>query len=238
MTIFHKPSPNFNDRPGGQPPAYLILHYTGMKNAADALSRLCGKDSQVSAHYTIDEDGLIYHHVDVKKRAWHAGKSFWRGMNDMNAASIGIELVNPGHEYGYRPFTSAQIFTLITLCKEIMQEYPMPAQNVLAHSDVAPVRKQDPGELFPWAELAGHGIGVWPEPTEADIEKARTWTLDEYVSHVRRYGYDPECGYEYALRAFERHFAPELILGTSQNEKIAQARLACLLRLYGDRNKA
>ncbi len=230
MTIIFKPSPNFNERVGGQTPGYIILHYTGMETAEMALERLCSMDSHVSAHFTIDENGTIYQHVESDKRAWHAGASYWRGNKDMNSASIGIELVNPGHEYGYRPFPDIQISSLIILMKEVMTDYAIHPQDVLAHSDIAPVRKEDPGELFPWARLAQEGCAVWPEPGEHDFDEVKNWSLDDYVAAVRRFGYDPDCGYEFVLRAFERHFAPELVLGTSLDEKLSRARLACLLR--------
>lgn len=231
MTIILKPSPNFDQRAGLKHPSYIIMHYTGMKNGKDALARLCDPSSKVSAHFTIDEDGTIYEHVHPDLRAWHAGQSYWRGERDMNAVSIGIEIVNLSHELGYRPFRTEQIQSLIPLCRDLMKAYPILPQNVLGHSDVAPARKEDPGELFPWAELARHGIGIWPEPLPEDHERVKHWGIDEYVHAARKYGYDPDCGYEFVLRAFERHFAPELILGTSLDEKIARARLAALLRL-------
>ena len=153
-------SPNFNDRADGIKLAYIILHYTGMKDAASALERLCDPAAQVSAHYMIDEDGSVIQLVDEAKRAWHAGKSFWRGITDMNSASIGIELVNPGHEFGYRPFPAAQITALKKLLHEIIARHGMNRKScLLGHSDIAPTRKQDPGELFPWEELAKDGLG-------------------------------------------------------------------------------
>lgn len=232
MTVIFKPSPNFNERVAHQTPRFIILHYTGMKTAKEALERLSDGKSNVSAHYTIDEDGTIYQHVELDKRAWHAGKSFWRGVTDMNSASIGIEIVNPGHEHGYRPYPDIQISSLITFMRDLVKEFYIDPQNVLAHSDIAPRRKEDPGELFPWARLAQEGLALWPDPSEEDMATAKKWSLDDYVAAARKYGYDPDCGYEYVLRAFERHFAPELILGTSQDETLAKARLACLLRKY------
>lgn len=236
MKVISKPSPNFNQRADDQAPSYIILHYTGMKTAEAALERLCDPAAEVSAHYTIDEDGTLYQHVEPQERAWHAGKSYWRGITDMNSAAIGIELVNPGHEHGYRPFDQRQMTILKGLLTGLIQDYGIAPQNILGHSDIAPERRwYDPGELFPWAHFASEGIGVWPQPIEEDYEAVKNWTLDDYTSAARQYGYDPECGYEFVLRAFERHFMPELILGTSQDEKQARARLACLLRLYGDK---
>ncbi len=231
MTIIRKPSPNFNERADHQRPSYIILHYTGMRSLSDALARLTDPDSHVSAHATIDKDGAIYDHVHPDKRAWHAGKSYWRGITDMNSASIGIEIENGGHEHGYTPFPEDQILAVTHLVQKLMGIYDIPSDHVLAHSDIAPDRKQDPGELFPWALLAANGIGTWPAPNEDDFATVKDWDLDAYTAAARSFGYDPSCGYEFVLRAFERRYAPELILGTSQDETLARARLACLLRL-------
>jgi N-acetylmuramoyl-L-alanine amidase len=231
MKFHSRPSPNFNQRRLENMPDMIIIHITGMTSAEEALSRLCDPDAQVSAHYTIDEDGAVYHHVPENMRAWHAGVSYWRGETDINSRSLGIELVNPGHEHGYRPFPPDQIDALIRLCTELIHRHPILPDGILGHADVAPERRWfDPGELFPWAKLASAGIGVWPEPDEEDIQRAGSWSLDDYVAAVHEYGYDPNVGYEAALRAFERHFAPELILGTLSDELVARSRLACLLR--------
>ncbi len=161
MNKIERPSPNHDDR-GGAAIDMLVLHYTGMKTEEGALERLCDPAAKVSAHYTIGEDGTVYAHVPEARRAWHAGVSFWAGVTNVNARSIGIELVNPGHEYGYRAFPDAQIAALIILCHGILQRHPISPTRVLAHSDVAPARKEDPGELFPWERLAKAGIGLWP----------------------------------------------------------------------------
>ncbi len=153
MNIRQRPSPNFGERRNGAKPSLIILHYTGMKTAGEALERMCDPKSEVSAHYCIEEDGTIWQLVDEDRRAWHAGASSWQGETDINSHSIGIELVNPGHEFGYRPFTEAQYQSLIPLCKAIMQRYDIKTENILGHSDVAPERKQDPGELFDWERL-------------------------------------------------------------------------------------
>src|SRR5262249_42163258 len=141
----------------------LVLHYTGMQSAAAAIDRLCDPAAKVSAHYLIEEDGTAWRLVDETRRAFHAGVSFWQGTTDVNSASIGIELVNPGHEWGYRPFPDAQMQTLETLAQEILRRHAIPPDRVVGHSDVAPARKQDPGELFDWRRLADAGIGLWPE---------------------------------------------------------------------------
>lgn len=148
-------SPNYGARRGGQAPSMILIHYTGMKTGKAALERLCDPAAEVSAHYVIEENGDLYHLVDDEHRAWHAGVSEWEGETDINSASIGIELVNPGHEWGYRPFPEVQIAALIALCRDLVATYDIPIERILGHSDVAPGRKQDPGELFPWDRLRG-----------------------------------------------------------------------------------
>ena len=140
----------------------LVLHYTDMADAASALSRLCDPVARVSAHYLIGRDGTIYQMVDEGRRAWHAGEAFWRGVRDINARSVGIELDNPGHGLGLAPFPAVQMAALIDLTRGILDRHPIPSQNVVGHSDVAPRRKQDPGELFDWLGLTVAGIGSWP----------------------------------------------------------------------------
>ena len=162
MQVIARPSPNYTDRTMG-PIDMLVLHYTGMASSEDALARLCDPAAQVSAHYLIDEDGQIYQLVVEEKRAWHAGVSCWAGEQDINSRSIGIELVNPGHDLGYRNFPELQMRRLAELGHEILLRHPIPPHRVLGHSDVAPGRKRDPGELFDWEWLAGQGIGLWPD---------------------------------------------------------------------------
>jgi N-acetylmuramoyl-L-alanine amidase len=160
MTVHERPSPNFDQRQG--PIDILLLHYTGMQSAEAALERLTDPVARVSCHWLIEEDGRIHRLVAEEHRAWHAGMSFWAGERDINSRSIGIEIVNPGHEWGYRPFPAAQMEALATLAAGILARHAIPPTRVLAHSDVAPARKQDPGELFDWAWLAERGIGLWP----------------------------------------------------------------------------
>src|SRR4051812_42351812 len=164
------PSPNFDARGPGTPVDILLLHYTGMQSGAAAVQRLCDPDAKVSAHYTVDEDGTVYAHVPEAKRAWHAGVSYWAGARDINARSIGIEIVNPGHEFGYRSFPDAQIEAVMSLSLDILSRHAVPPERVLGHSDVAPARKIDPGELFPWRALALAGIGLWPEERDRRLE--------------------------------------------------------------------
>src|SRR5262249_36882522 len=170
--IVHRPSPNFDARRGGTPIDILALHYTGMPTAEGALARLCDPAAKVSAHYTIDEDGTIYRHVAEAERAWHAGVSCWAGARDINDRSIGIELVNPGHDFGYRAFPDAQIAAVIELARGIVERNRIPPARVLGHSDVAPKRKIDPGELFPWPRLAAEGLGVWPKRPRLDSSRS------------------------------------------------------------------
>jgi len=220
VKIAQRPSPNHDER-GGAGVDMLVLHYTGMKTAQAALDRLCDPAAKVSAHYTLDEDGTVYALVPEARRAWHAGVSFWAGVSNVNARSIGIELVNPGHEFGYRPFPEAQIAALITLCQGILSRHPVPATRVLGHSDVAPTRKEDPGELFPWKRLAEEGIGLWPEWIESGLDP----------DALTRFGYDPEAPQNKVIIAFQRHFRPQKLGGEWDGE--CAGLLAWLLRTTG-----
>jgi N-acetylmuramoyl-L-alanine amidase len=222
MTSVQRPSPNHDDR-GGAPVDMLVLHYTGMHSAEAALNRLCDPAAKVSAHYAIDEGGTVYAMVPEDRRAWHAGISYWAGARDINARSIGIELVNPGHEFGYRAFAEPQIVSLIALCRDILARHAIPPWRVLGHSDVAPMRKDDPGELFPWARLAEAGIGLWPakgaDPGEGAV-----------ADLLARYGYDPEATLEKTLIAFQRHFRPSRVDGMADDE--TRRVLSGLIGLY------
>lgn len=216
MTGF--PSPNFNDRPAGGPIDMLVLHYTGMETAEAALARMCDPAAKVSAHYMIDEDGAVRALVPEDKRAWHAGEAFWRGETDINGRSIGIEMVNPGHEFGYRPFPEAQMAALIELVKDILARHPIPARNVVGHSDVAPRRKEDPGELFDWRRLAAEGIGLWPSPGNDNpgCERPVSTLLAEI-------GYET-VDLEKTIAAFQRRFRPARIDGRADAETRVMVR--------------
>ena len=200
-----RPSPNFDSRPDGAPIDMLVLHYTGMKTAAAALDRLTDPEARVSAHYVIEEDGAVWRLVDEKARAWHAGISAWRGETDINGRSVGIELVNPGHEFGYRPFPDAQIDALIELAKRVLERHPIPPRNVVGHADVAPARKMDPGELFDWPRLAAAGIGLWPP--DGQIAGA-----GGHASELGGIGYDT-ADLPAAVTAFQRRFRPSSVDG-------------------------
>jgi N-acetylmuramoyl-L-alanine amidase len=219
------PSPNYDERHGG-PPDMILLHYTGMQTGEAALERLTAPDSKVSAHYLVFEDGRIVQCVPEERRAWHAGVASWGGERDINSRAIGIEVVNPGHEFGYRNFPLRQTAAVISLCKAIlMRRGPLQPARVLAHSDVAPGRKQDPGERFPWQLLHESGIGHWvrPAPLTAEGPTLRIGDEGEAVTQLQRqlafYGYGIEANGHYDERtrevvtAFQRHFRPARVDG-------------------------
>lgn len=212
LPIISHPSANHDAR-DGQVVDMLVLHYTGMKSGADALARMCDPTAKVSAHYLVEEDGRVFQLVPENCRAWHAGVSSWRGHTNINQRSIGVEIVNPGHEYGYRPFPQAQMQSVIGLCKEILARHPIPARNVVAHSDVAPMRKEDPGELFDWAWLAREGVGLWPAAgcLLPDSEKV-AFDLLSVGGQLAAYGYDI-ADLTKTIIAFQRHFRPAALTG-------------------------
>ena len=235
--IVEAPSPNHGPRPPG-PVDMLILHYTGMRSGAAALARLRDPAAAVSAHYLVDEDGAVARLVPEERRAWHAGRSSWRGREDINGASIGIEIVNPGHDLGYRPFPAPQMAALAALCRAILDRHPIPPRHVLAHADVAPRRKRDPGELFDWRALARHGIGLWPAAASAPGAPACGCgdggrTVAALQAALAAFGYavavDGRFGVETAavVRAFQRHFRPWRVDGRADGE--TGALLAALL---------
>jgi N-acetylmuramoyl-L-alanine amidase len=230
----HK-SPNYGPRERGAKPSLLILHYTGMQTAREALERLCGPAAEVSAHYFIDEDGMCRQLVADRLRAWHAGRSSWRGEADINSHSIGIEIVNPGHEFGYREFPPEQIDALMKLCRKLMKRHRIKPENVLGHSDVAPMRKQDPGELFPWEALAAEGIGIWPKPLGLEREEGTKLAADIILLHRKfiEYGYDSAAAFTETLVAFHRHFYPEKFRkghNPAEADTETGARLLALMR--------
>jgi N-acetylmuramoyl-L-alanine amidase len=217
--VLERPSPNFNERKNGAPIDMLVLHYTGMKTGEKALERLCDASAEVSAHYLIDERGGVTRLVEEKKRAWHAGVASWRGNTDINCRSIGIELVNPGHEFGYREFTDIQMSSLEILALDILRRYPIPARNVVGHSDIAPQRKKDPGELLDWASLARSGIGLYPPRCKPRVPHATT-----VREQLNRIGYEIETSgvidneARKVIKAFQRHFRPQRVDGLLDSE--------------------
>jgi N-acetylmuramoyl-L-alanine amidase len=209
--IVEHPSPNVDDRQDGTPVDMLVLHYTGMVSGITALERLCDPAAKVSAHYLVDEDGTVYRLAAEEKRAWHAGVACWRGNRDINGRSIGIELVNPGHEFGYRDFPDIQMAALAALATDILGRHPIPPRNIVGHSDVAPDRKLDPGERFDWHGLAKRGIGLWPETSQAVDGDPRDLLTE--------YGYDTDT--RQAIAAFQRHYRPMRIDGIVDAETLS-----------------
>ncbi|MCF2514059.1 N-acetylmuramoyl-L-alanine amidase [Sphingomonas sp. G124] len=221
MDVTLRPSPNFDER--ALPVSMIVLHYTGMPDAESAIDRLTSPDARVSAHYVVKEDGEVLQLVDEEKRAWHAGKSYWRGTTDVNSASIGIEIVNPGHEFGYRPFPDEQIASVIPLVADIKDRHGIGRGNIVGHSDVAPGRKEDPGELFPWAALAKRRLAL-PSPTRDLMDPY--WTDAGFLLALERFGYDVTDNQK-AVIAFQRRFRPDLIDGIIDGE--CRAKLLALL---------
>jgi N-acetylmuramoyl-L-alanine amidase len=226
--MIEAPSPNFDER--ALPVSMLVLHYTGMPDAESAIRWLTSADSKVSAHYVVTEDGQTIRMVDESKRAWHAGRAWWRGITDVNSASVGIEIVNPGHEWGYRDFPEAQMEALIPLVHDIMSRHGITRGNVVGHSDIAPARKLDPGELFPWGRLARLRLAL-PRPTRSLMDPH--WSDGAFMLALERFGYDiaePQA----AVVAFQRRFRPELIDGIIDGECRAILLALLLPRPRGD----
>jgi len=214
LNFIDAPSPNFNDRK--TPINLIVLHYTGMESGQAALERMRDPDAQVSAHYMVEEDGRIFRLVDETKRAWHAGVSQWAGETDVNSISIGIEIVNGGHDFGSPNYPQAQISAIITLTKQIMEQNAIPPHRVVGHSDIAPGRKQDPGEKFPWRQLAEAGCAIWPlhgAHESADI-----------AADLAAIGYDPDDSPPAVLIAFQRRFRPGNVDGVMDDETSALIR--------------
>lgn len=231
------PSPNFDMRRA--PPDMVLLHYTGMQTGQAAIDRLRDPDARVSAHYVVEEDGRLFRLVEEERRAWHAGKSFWKGETDINAVSIGVEIVNPGHEWGYRAFPDPQVETVIALLDDIRTRWQVPNNRILGHSDVAPNRKDDPGELFPWKRLAEHGHGLWfePEPAPGPALGPGDTGVGVFAlqAGLHRLGYEPLPSGTYdeetavVVRAFQRHWRPDKVDGIADGD--TRARLMGLLQL-------
>lgn len=228
LTFVERPSPNFNDRKG-QSVQILVIHCTAMATAEAAIERLCDPASQVSSHYVVDEKGIVYRLVAEENRAWHAGVSYWDGKSDLNSSSIGIEIANPGDA----PYPQAQMDAVIALSKTIVNRHKIRSFNIVAHSDIAPDRKQDPGEQFNWPSLAANSLGVYPVPTPGDYKTSAGWTDKEVHNALVKIGYRPTLDQKTLLTAFQRRFQPD-VFQTPANIGIAdletKARLACLVR--------
>ncbi|MDE2331948.1 MAG: N-acetylmuramoyl-L-alanine amidase [Bradyrhizobium sp.] len=238
------PSANYGDRPRGRQVDMIVLHYTGMPDVESAVARLCSPGTDVSAHYIVLEDGRIVQCVPEAKRAWHAGVSFWAGEEDVNSCSIGVEIVNRGHDWGYPDFPLRQIAAVIALCRGIMLRLKIPSRRVLAHSDVAPSRKKDPGEKFPWHSLANSGVGHWVQP--APIMHGETLKLgtisgnvESFQQALARYGYGVPVSGRYdsatmeVVTAFQRHFRPARVDGIADQSTLATLH-SLLASLPGD----
>lgn len=228
MNIIQKPSPNFDERSEGVKADLLVMHYTGMKTGKEAIERLCDPEAKVSSHYVVEEDGRIFQLVDENKRAWHAGISSWGGREKVNDFSIGVEIVNPGHEFGYRPFPAVQMQSVVALCKEIVARHKIEPKRVVGHSDIAPARKEDPGELFDWGLLARNGVGLFPEIPHAPREPLfeigdRNEQIARFQAGMAEFGYSLKADglfgtkTEFAVRAFQRHFDPMGLSGVWTN---------------------
>lgn len=233
--VIDRPSPNCDERPAGAGSIdTLVLHYTGMVSAEAALARLADPAAKVSAHWCVGEDGTLWRLVPEERRAWHAGLSEWRGRRSVNDRSIGIELVNPGHQHGYRPFPAAQMDAVVDLAHTVVARHPIDPRNVVAHSDIAPARRQDPGELFDWARLAQAGIGLWPEDTAAPVGEGPLLcqgdsgaAVRQQQERLRAVGYgltlDGAFGPTTAavVRAFQRHFRQARVDGVIDDDTAA-----------------
>jgi N-acetylmuramoyl-L-alanine amidase len=227
-----RPSPNHGERKLGAKPDMIVLHYTGMRDTEAALAKLCSPGTEVSTHYAVMEDGYIVQCVPEARRAWHAGAAAWQGETDINSCSIGIEIANPGHSHGYPDFPRRQIAAVTALCRSIFTRYRIPAWRVLGHSDVAPSRKQDPGEKFPWRLLHDSGIGLWVKPAPV-VQGGPLFVLgesDPAIAEIQlllgKYGYDiPACGNfdgptRDVITAFQRHFRPARVDGVADSSTI------------------
>lgn len=237
MKVFLTPSPNFNDRK--EKLDMLVLHYTGMEDGPSALDRMRDPLAEVSAHYMVDEDGSIYRLVDEDKRAWHAGVSVWQGDRDLNSRSIGIEMVNGGHNVpladgSLPPFMRAQMDAVIQLCQGILKRHNIPQSRIVGHSDIAPDRKEDPGEHFPWEELSTHGIGLWPGEVSPSPSLTDTLTYEsiglevsDLQKHLLSIGYDIEPNGLYdahtakCVTAFQRRWQQDQVTGDADAQTLA-----------------
>lgn len=215
----------------------LVFHYTGMESCGAALGRLCDPAHEVSAHFLIDEDGTTYRLVADEKRAWHAGASYWRNETDVNSASLGIELVNPGHEFGYRPFPDAQISTLIELSSDLIAKHQIPAPGVVGHSDIAPGRKMDPGELFPWERLASSGIGLWAGPNDVADLNGSAWDQLASIGYPQPGNeakgssiLHPKSAKTDVIAAFQSRFTPNAVTGIL--DESTRMAIASVVQIY------
>jgi N-acetylmuramoyl-L-alanine amidase len=237
-----RPSPNHGERKFNAKPDMIVLHYTGMRDTEAALVKLCSAGSEVSTHYVVMEDGFIVQCVPETRRAWHAGAAVWEGESDINSCSIGIEIANPGHSHGYPDFPKRQIAAVTALCRSIFTRYRIPAWRVLGHSDVAPARKQDPGEKFPWRLLSDSGIGLWVRPAPI-VPGGPVFVLGENDPAIAdmqallgQYGYNVPASGDFdgatrdVIAAFQRHFRPAQVDGIADTSTIATIKAVLAAR--------
>ena len=236
MKIIHHSSPNFNSKRRRKKQVKMVVfHYTGMQSEVASIKRLCNPNSKVSCHYLINESGKIIRIVPEELISWHAGKSQWKNFKSINKFSIGIELVNPGHSFGYRQFTKKQIKTLIELSKKLIKKYKIERTNIVGHSDIAPLRKKDPGEKFPWKKLANLKIGIWHKVKVKDLIKKRRKRVNSdeknlFLKCIKTIGYQaPNNGnrsrhISKLVKAFQRRFRPQYISGMIDQESLLIAK--------------
>lgn len=239
MKFVDCPSPNFGPRKDGKKIGMIVLHYTDTVDDFEALRLMQDPQHQASAHYLIDERGHITRLVPEELRAWHAGKSYWAEETDINSVSVGIEIQNPGHSHGYVVFPPKQIEATINLCKEIMVRHEVPACHVVGHSDVAPIRKTDPGEYFPWKVLAENGVGLWPNIDAIDSAGAEEIVKNEEEIKLllKAYGYDTKVDFKTLVTAFQRHFEQD-IFKTPQKVGIPTRNTVLILKALLEQKRA
>jgi len=215
VRLIDAPSPNHDTRPEGAAIDMLVLHYTGMRSGAEAIARLRDPQARVSSHYVVEEDGAVFRLVREQSRAWHAGLSHWRGQTGLNGRSIGIEIVNPGHEWGYRRFPALQMAAVCDLCLAILGRHPIAPRDVVAHSDIAPDRKADPGEFFDWEGLAANGVGLFPA---AGAPRAS----GDALGLLGAIGYRTDLALPVLITAFQRHWQPARVDGVADAQTLAR----------------
>ncbi len=226
-TIIQAPSVNFDER--RQPLSMLVLHYTGMQTGQAALERMCDPEAKVAAHYMVEEDGRIFQLVDESKRAWHAGVGTWRGLDDINSRSIGIEIVNGGHDYGLPDFPEIQIDAVIALCRDVLSRHQILQSDIVGHSDIAPGRKDDPGEKFPWEKLAHAGIGLWPDENKKALSVGSVELLSEIGYGLNASPSDQEI--TSVIRAFQQRWMQDNVTGEPCLETLCRvAQIASIYR--------
>jgi len=221
-------SPNFDQKKrSSKSIKLLVIHYTGMQSERESIMKLCNPKYKVSSHFVINQNGKIYRLVQDYQTAWHAGKSCWGKYKNLNKNSIGIELVNKGHEFDYTNFKKKQLSSLIKICKILIKKYKIKKRNIVGHSDISPLRKIDPGEKFPWKELADKKIGIWHNCKAKDLIKFRQVRISnkfksEFINNLKKIGYcfnnKKKTNFSKTVQAFQRHYRKELINGIIDKE--------------------